>query len=237
MPNWAKLKKMAAAFGRAVEDPSATKGGRDIVFKSKTVQNAKDRAGDFTTRIEEKDTPAQKSFKAGRYQGQESWDLARDSKEWEDAKKIWDNYDPAYAKEVDPDAAYYEAMRGAGVSKADVPIGPEEFKERFNIDLNEKINGEDFPMAEEHVPGFQKNWERDASAYTDFSLDDDFDKAFTSNINRRKEKVRGSFGDESADMFEEQLWNVIDELKANGKSGNEILDMLRVDKPREPYGE
>ena len=237
MPNWAKMKKMAAAFGRAVEDPSATKGGRDMVFESKTVQDAKNRAGDFTTRIEEKDTPAQKSFKAGRYQGQESRELARDSKDWENAKRIWDNYDPEYAKEIDPDAAYYEAMRGAGVSKSEVPVGPEEFKERFNIDLNEKISGEDFPMPEEHEPGFQKNWEHEAEGYTDQNLEEDFDNAFKSNIKRRKDNVRGGFGDESADMFEEQLWQAIDELKANGHSGNDILDMLRVDKPKGPYGE
>lgn len=170
MPNWSKLKKMAAAFGRAVEDPSATKGGRDMVFESKTVQDAKDRTGDYTVRINEKDTPAQKSFKAGRYQGQEASDLTYDARKRGDAD-------------------------------------------------------------------FQKQWDDEAGSYTDRDLEQDFDKAFTSNINRRKEKVRGGFGDESADMFEEQLWNIIDELKANGKSGNDILDMLRVDKPKAPYGE
>ena len=232
MPNWAKMKKMAAAFGRAVEDPSATKGGRDMVFESKTVKNRK---GDVA--VGGGDTPAQKSFKAGMYQGREASELTHDTKDWENAKRIWDNYDPEYAKEIDPDAAYYEAMRGAGVSKSEVPVGPEEFKERFNIDLNEKISGEDFPMPKEHAADRQANWEREAEGYTDQNLEEDFDNAFKSNIKRRKEKVRGGFGDESADMFEEQLWQAIDELKANGHSGNDILDMLRVDKPKGPYGE
>lgn len=232
MPNWTKIKKMAAAFGRAVEDPSATKGGRDMVFKSKTVQN---RRGDVA--IDNGDTPAQKSFKAGMYQGREASDLTRDTKDWEFAKRIWDNYDPNYAKEIGQDAAYYEAMRGAGVSKYEVPAGPEEFKERFDIDLNEKINGEDFPMPDEHADGRQANWERETEGYTDSNLEEDFDKAFTSNIKRRTDKVRGGFGDESADIFEDQLWEVINDLKANGKTGDEILDMLRVDKPKAPYGE
>lgn len=166
----AMWKKVAAAFGRAVEDPSATKAGRDVVFKSKTVQDAKDRAGDYTVRIDEKDTPAQRSFKGGRYQGQEASEMTYDA------------------------------------------------RERGDADL-------------------QKQWDDEASSYTDRNLEEDFDRAFTSNINRRKEKVRGGFGDESADVFEDQLWNIIDELKANGKSGNEILDMLRVDKPKGPYGE
>lgn len=80
-------------------------------------------------------------------------------------------------------------------------------------------------------------FERREDWTTDQRLEKEFNDAFRTNINRRKENVRGGFGDESADMFEEQLWNVIDELRANGKSGNEILDMLRVDKPKGPYGE
>ena len=228
MPNW---KKMAAAFGRAVEDPSATKGGRDMVFESKTVQDAKDRAGDFTTRIEEKDTPAQKSFKAGRSQGQEAWELNHDAHEIDIAKRIYDNYDLDYARAYGPDDAYSRAVERARTSEDEyLPTSRDDFEERFGFDIEEGLP--------EYMEGdLKSNWERDASAYTDFSLDDDFDKAFRSNINRRKEKVRNGFGDESADMFEEQLWQAIDELKANGHSGNDILDMLRVDKPKGPYGE
>lgn len=70
---------------------------------------------------------------------------------------------------------------------------------------------------------------------------DEWDKAFA----ERKARVKKWYGDnypqdmaeEGADYFEKKLWEVVDELKANGKSGNEILDMLRVDIPKTPYGE
>lgn len=231
MPNWSKLKKMAAAFGRAVEDPSATKGGRDMVFKSKTVQDAKDRTGDYTVRINEKDTPAQKSFKAGRYQGQEASEMTRDAGEMDMAKRIYDNYDYDYARAYGPDAAYDKAVERARVDEYEyLPTSRADFEDRFGFDIEDE-----FPKQE--GPSLQEQWDKEAASYTDRDLEQDFDKAFNSNINRRKEKVRGGFGGESADMFEEQLWNIIDELKANGKSGNEILDMLRVDKPKAPYGE
>ena len=227
MPNWSKIKKMAAAFGRAVEDPSATKGGRDMVFESNTVKN---RVGDV--RPEDGDTPAQKSFKAGMYQGREASELTHDTKEWEDAKRIWDSYDAEEARELGPERAYQNAIARSGVSKYSAPSSVGEFEERFGFSIDDE-----FKMPEEHTAGRQANWEREAEGYTDRTLEEDFDKAFTSNIKRRKEKVRGGFGDESANTFEEQLWEVIDGLKANGKTGDEILDMLRVDKPKAPYGE
>jgi hypothetical protein len=227
MPNWSKLKKMAAAFGRAVEDPSATKGGRDMVFKSNTVKN---RVGDAY--IDGNDTPAQKSFKAGMYQGREASELTRDTKDWENAKRLWDNYDAEEAREYGPERAYQNAITRSGVSKYSVPGSPGEFEERFGFSIDDE-----FKMPEEHAAGRQANWEREVEGYTDQNLEEDFDKAFKSNINRRKENVHGGFGDESADMFEEQLWQAIDKLKANGHSGNDILDMLRVDKPKAPYGE
>lgn len=227
MSNWTKIKKMAAAFGRAVEDPSATKGGRDMVFKSKTVRN---RRGDVD--IDGGDTPAQRSFKGGMYQGREASELTHDTKEWEDAKRIWDSYDAEEARAYGPEDAYQRAVARSGVNEYSAPSSAGDFEERFGFSIDDE-----FKMPEEHEPGFQKNWERETEAYTDRDLEKEFSDAFKSNINRRKEKVRDSFGDESANTFEEQLWNVIDELKANGKSGNEILDMLRVDKPRGPYGE
>lgn len=98
----------------------------------------------------------------------------------------------------------------------------------------ERYDGED-PDVRRDV--MSDEFERREDIVTDNRLEKEFDDAFKSNINRRKENVRGGFGDESADMFEEQLWQAIDELKANGHSGNDILDMLRVDKPKAPYGE
>ena len=174
MPNWAKLKKMANAFGRAVKDPGATKEGHELVSESNT---AKNRVGD--TDYHGDDTPAQHSFKRGMAEGEEEFGIAR-----EGGRERYDGEDPDVRRDIESD----------------------EFERR-------------------------EDWT------TDQRLENEFDDAFKSNINRRKEKVRGGFGDESADMFEEQLWQAIDELKANGHSGNDILDMLRVDKPKGPYGE
>ena len=227
MPSWAKMKKMAAAFGRAVEDPAATKGGRDMVFESKTVRN---RRGDAA--IDGGDTPAQRSFKGGMYQGREASELTHDTKEWEDAKRIWDSYDAEEARAYGPEDAYQRAVSRSGVDEYSAPASAGDFEERFGFSIDDE-----FEMPEEHAAGRQTNWEHEAEGYTDRELEKEFSDAFKSNINRRKEKVRGGFGDESADMFEEQLWQAIDELKANGHSGNEILDMLRVDKPKGPYGE
>lgn len=70
---------------------------------------------------------------------------------------------------------------------------------------------------------------------TDVTLDDDFDKEFKAAIERRKQGVKDRFGkdypqdmaQEGADTFEEDLWNVIDELRAKGMSGNDILNILK----------
>lgn len=170
----AMWKKMANAFGRAVNDPGATQKGRDLVFESKTVKN---RIGDLDYHGE--DTPAQREFKRGMAEGEEEFGIARTG-----GQERYDGEDPDVRRDIESD----------------------EFERR-------------------------EDWT------TDQRLEEEFDDAFKSNIKRRKDKVRDGFGDESADAFEDQLWNVIDELKANGKSGNEILDMLRVDKPKAPYGE
>lgn len=227
MPNWTKIKKLAAAFGRAVEDPSATKGGRDMVFKSNTVKN---RVGDAD--IHGDDTPAQKAFKAGMYEGREANELTHDTRDRELAEKVWDNYDAEEARAYGPEDAYQRAVARSGVDEYLVPSSTGDFEERFGFAIDDE-----FKMPEEHAAGRQANWEREAEGYTDQNLEKDFESTFTSNLKRRKEKVRSGFGNESADVFETQLWNIIDELKANGKSGNEILDMLRVDKPKGPYGE
>lgn len=60
---------------------------------------------------------------------------------------------------------------------------------------------------------------------------DEWDDAFKS----AKEHVKRGYGDsypkdmagEGADAFEKQLWDVIDELKANGRSVEDILDALK----------
>lgn len=70
----AASKKLANAFGKAVQHPEATPEGRELVYKSKTVKNM---PGDY--RVTGQDTPAQRAFKAGRYQGDENYELSRDA--------------------------------------------------------------------------------------------------------------------------------------------------------------
>ena len=86
-------KKMANAFGRAVNDPGATKKGRDIVFKSKT---AKDRYGD--TDYHGSDTPEQRAFKQGMAEGEEEFGIARTG-----AQERYDGEDPDVRRDVESD--------------------------------------------------------------------------------------------------------------------------------------
>lgn len=72
-------------------------------------------------------------------------------------------------------------------------------------------------------------------ARTDRALEDEFNKEFNDAIERRKQGVKDRYGkdypqdmaQEGADTFEKDLWNVIDELRAKGMSGNDILDILK----------
>lgn len=222
----AMWKKMAAAFGRALEDPSATEKGRDLIVESKTVTGHPDRS-----RLVDKETPAQAAFQSGR---REANRVLRGAIETagvpDEAKRIWENYDFDYERAYGPRDAYNRAVERAKNSEDDyLPGSAEEFEERYGFAVDGELP--DRKNAVRHQ--FDEEMER----RSDKALEDDFDKAFKSNINRRKERVRGGFGGESAEVFEDQLWNIIDELEANGKSGNEILDMLRVDKPKAPYGE
>lgn len=70
----AASKKLANAFGKAVQHPEATPEGRKLVYESKTIKNM---PGDYAPTPE--DTPAQRAFKAGRYQGDENFELSRDA--------------------------------------------------------------------------------------------------------------------------------------------------------------
>lgn len=70
----AASKKLANAFGKAVQHPEATPEGRELIYESKTIKNM---PGDYAPTPE--DTPAQRAFKAGRYQGDENFELSRDA--------------------------------------------------------------------------------------------------------------------------------------------------------------
>lgn len=84
----AMWKKMAAAFGRAVKDPGATKAGRELVLESKTVR---DRPSDVSAR--ETGTPEQRAFDRGMDEGEREADIAR-------SDAYWDRYQGA-----DPDVS------------------------------------------------------------------------------------------------------------------------------------
>ena len=70
----AASKKLANAFGKAVQHPEATPEGRKLVYESKTIKKM---PGDYAPTPE--DTPAQRAFKAGRYEGDENYELKRDA--------------------------------------------------------------------------------------------------------------------------------------------------------------
>lgn len=70
----AASKKLANAFGKAVQHPEATPEGRRLVYESKTIKNM---PGDYAPT--EQDTPAQRAFKGGRYRGDENYELSRDA--------------------------------------------------------------------------------------------------------------------------------------------------------------
>ena len=70
----AASKKLANAFGKAVQHPEATPEGRKLVYESKTIKNM---PGDYSPT--DLDSPAQRAFKAGRYQGDENYELSRDA--------------------------------------------------------------------------------------------------------------------------------------------------------------
>lgn len=155
-------KKIAAAFGRAVEDPSATKGGRKMVFESNTV---KDRYGD--TKITGFDTPEQKSFKAGMYQGREASDLTYDQRNIPDeAKRVWEAYNFDFERSYGPNAAYQKAIRDAGVDPDLLPRDRDEFKEWFGFELDD-------PKIPKHKPGYKKAWEEQSTSYTDNNMTDE----------------------------------------------------------------
>lgn len=85
--NW---KKIAEAFGRAVNDPGATQNGRKLVFESKTVKN---RPGDVA--YDDKDTPAQRAFKHGLFEGDEEYAIAKDA-----TRERYDGEDPDVRRNV-----------------------------------------------------------------------------------------------------------------------------------------
>lgn len=212
MPKW---KKMAAAFGRAVSDPSATKKGRNLVLKSKTVKEA---PGDY--RVTAQDTPEQRSYKGGRYQGDEAWELTHDEREIpEEAKRIYENYDFDYERAYGPDDAYKRAVELSGVDDGDRPIPRtiEDFKEMYGFDI-----GGNMPK---HKPGYRKAWEREASGYSDMNLEKEFNDEFDAALKRASsdESVKSVMGNDAEDA----LRKTAIEMLQSGKSITDVLDILK----------
>lgn len=152
MANW---KKMAEAFGRAVNSPTATARGQELINKSKAIKSG----------------PEQRAYQKG--------------------------YDEA------------ERINAASID-----------------DLGEGLDDV------ERVGKYRDEVE---DAYTDKRLrdtrKDEWDDAFKS----AKEHVKRGYGDsypedmagEGADAFEKQLWDIIGELKAQGRSVEDILGALK----------
>lgn len=166
MANW---KKMAEAFGRAMNRPGATEKGRELVQNSNTWKH---RAGDVQPRGD--DTPAQRAMKEGWRRGEDD---------------------------------YY---------------GAKELADERGLDRND-------PKVREQMADEIQDMDTDAAL--ELNRQKEWDNAFKS----AKEHVKRGYGDsypedmagEGTDAFEKQLWDVIDGLKAQGRSVEDILGALK----------
>lgn len=217
-------KKMAAAFGRAVSDPAATKKGRNLVLESKTVKEA---PGDY--RVTAQDTPEQRSYKGGRYQGDEAWELTHDERVIpEEAKRIYENYDLDYERAYGPEGAYQRAVELSGVDDGNWPIPRtiEDFKETYGFDI-----GGNMPK---HKPGYRKAWEREASSYSDMNLEKEFNDAFDEAAeNHGYKKWREESKDMSADDGFGGSLHDVNREDAVQRSREEIIEALQKNTDRD----
>lgn len=166
MANW---KKMAEAFGRAMNRPGATEKGRELVQNSNTWKH---RAGDIQPRGD--DTPAQRGMKEGWRRGEDDYYGAKDL---------------AGERGLDPNDPKVREQMADEIIDNDTDAG---------LVLNRQKEWDDaFKSAKEHVKrGYGGSYPEDMT-------------------------------DEGADAFEKQLWDVIDELKAQGRSVEDILGALK----------
>lgn len=230
MANW---KKMAEAFGRATQNPAATERGRRMVFNSKTVKTRPD-----GTNPRHLETDEQRAFDSGVLDAATDLGNILEARDIPDeARRIWNNYDRDFAQAYGPNEAYKRAIERARTQDEssriftndaeNLPASVEEFKARYGF----SVDG-DMPNRSADI---QRRFDKNEDAYTNKRLrdtrKDEWDDAFKS----AKEHVKRGYGDsypedmaeEGADAFEKQLWDVIDELKAKGRSTEDILGALK----------
>ena len=162
MANW---KKMAEAFGRAIQNPGLSEGGRHMVFNSKTVKTRPD---------------------------------------------VTDPRAPATEEQIAFDRGALDAAHDLAniLEKSDVPDNSDVIQRQFDKAMTDRTN-------------------RALKRTREQEWDDAFKSA--------KEHVKRGYGDsypedmaeEGADAFEKQLWDVIDDLKAQGRSVEDILGALK----------
>lgn len=218
-------KKMAEAFGRAVENPAATKRGRKLVFDSETV---KTRPGDVALHGE--DTPEQASFKAGMFRGREVSDLTHDARVIPDeAKKLFYAYDFDEARAYGPEGAYRRALERTGLEgEAGVPQYIEDFKETYGFD----IEAGSMPK---YKPGYKSAWNHASESWSDKGLRDAMPERFETDVaSGVYDKIRkqgkdmpfnDKFDEEALDMNREELTKefeqaLLDALKKHGAKSN-----------------
>ena len=217
-------KKIAEAFGRATQDPSATRRGRDIVFGSNTVKTRPD-----GTKSGALETDARRAFDRGALEAGTTLGKAIEANEIPDeAKRIWDNYDFDFERAYGPRDAYDRAVERARISETDnLPTSAEEFEDRYGF----AVDGE-FPDRRADI---QRQFDNESERRTNRNLrknaSDEWDEAFA----RRKQGVRDWYGkdypqdmaEEGAEAFEKQLWEVVDDLKAKGVPAQDILNRIK----------
>lgn len=214
MANW----KMAKAFGRAIVDPAATNGGRDMVLKSKTVQT-RPAGTELAT-----PTEAQRAFDRGALDaGVALGDAIENNEIPDEARRIWQNYDFDFERSYGPRAAYERAVKLARTSEDEyLPASAEEFEERYGF----AVDG--------HLPdcgnAIQRQFDNAITNQTDEALEKDFDEGFKAALAKRRGKIRDAMGD--ARDADESANAGIDDIRKTAiemlKSGQDIGDVLRI---------
>lgn len=108
-------------------------------------------------------------------------------------------------------------------------------EQRAYLEGHEYTGPENYYNAKERGGDYETRIDELEGENSDFRLAQNRKKEWDDAFKSAKEHVKRSYGDshpadmaeEGADAFEKQLWDVIDELKAQGRSTEDILGALK----------
>ena len=110
-----------------------------------------------------------------------------------------------------------------------------DYEYEYGKDLGNEIEEKAYRADPDYGEKYQKTFDKLSDEETDEALIANRQKEWDDTFKAAKEHVRRGYGDsypedmteEGADAFEKQLWDVIDELKAQGRSVEDILGALK----------